>query len=196
MFTGLVEELGEVASVERNGAGGRLSVRARCATELREGDSVSVNGVCLTALAPRDGRFTADLSPETIARSTLGQLGVGDVVNLELAIRAGERFGGHIVQGHVDGIATLSEAADTDNGRELTLTAPPELLHYVVEMGSIAVNGVSLTVTSVDSAGFSVSLIPETIARTNLTEAKIGDRANLEVDMIAKYVEKLVPGRE
>ncbi len=195
MFTGLVEELGEVAAAERESGGARLGVRARCVSELKEGDSIAVNGVCLTALQPGDGGFSADLSPETLARSTLGELVVGDRVNLELAMRAGDRFGGHIVLGHVDGTATIAAVRDSDGGRDVSFTVAGELLRYVVEKGSIAIDGVSLTAASVDDAGFSVVLIPETLQRTNFTEAKVGDRANLEVDMIGKYVERLFPGR-
>jgi riboflavin synthase len=194
VFTGLVTELGTVSSVERSGEGVRLRIEAGCAAELAEGDSVMVNGVCLTAVGPRAGEFGADLSPETVDRSCLGDLAAGDRVNLELSLRPTDRLGGHIVQGHVDGVATVSRAEPDGLARSVRFDAPTGLLRYVVEKGSIAVNGVSLTVTEVDGDGFSVSLIPETLARTNLTHADAGTRVNLEVDVIAKYVEKLARG--
>ena len=192
MFTGLVQDTGEVAALERDGDTARLRVRASLAGELTSGASVSVNGVCLTAIDLRPDEFSADLSSETIERSTLGGLAIGARLNLELAVRAQDRLGGHIVQGHVDGVGTFAAVTESGDGRELRVEAPPELLRYVVEKGSITVDGVSLTANGVDQSGFSVSLIPETLQRTNLGEVKIGDRANLEVDLIAKYVEKLV----
>jgi riboflavin synthase len=151
-----------------------------------------VNGVCLTATTPADGEFGADLSAETLSRSSLGALQAGDSVNLELPLRPADRLGGHIVQGHVDGLGTVDEVREAGLSRELRIEAPGELLRYVVEKGSIAVDGVSLTVTAVEAGAFEVSLIPETLARTNLTDAVPGRRVNLEVDVIAKYVEKLV----
>jgi len=188
MFTGLVQELGRVVDV----SGSRITVEAGLATELAEGDSVAVNGVCLTAVGPANGRFTADLSPETVARSSLGTLAPGARVNLELPLRPADRLGGHIVQGHVDGVGQVASVVDTGSAREVRFEAPPELLRYVVEKGSIAVDGVSLTVTTVDAAGFAVSLIPETLERTTLGRAEAGRTVNLEVDLMAKYVEKLV----
>ena len=188
MFTGLVQELGRVVDV----SGSRITVEAGLAAELAEGDSVAVNGVCLTAVGPGNGRFTADLSPETVARSSLGALAPGARVNLELPLRAADRLGGHIVQGHVDGVGRVVAVADAGSARELRFDAPAELLRYVVEKGSIAVDGVSLTVSAVDAAGFAVSLIPETLERTTLGRAETGRMVNLEVDLMAKYVEKLV----
>jgi riboflavin synthase len=192
MFTGLVQDLGNVVAADRSDGGTRLRVAAGCAGELAEGDSVLVNGVCLTATQPANGEFGADVSPETLRRSSLGELSPGDRVNLELPVRPTDRLGGHIVQGHVDGLVRLAEATDEGLARNLRLEAPRELLRYVVEKGSVALDGVSLTVTAVDDSGFSVSLIPETLERTNLTDAIPGRTFNLEVDVIAKYVEKLV----
>jgi riboflavin synthase len=193
MFTGLVHELGTVAAIESAANGGaRLRVNARCSVELSKGDSVMVNGVCLTAVDTADDAFSADLSQETLDRSTLGTLVSGSAVNLELALRPQDRLGGHIVQGHVDGIGTVSAIVGNGAGRDLRINADPRLLRYVVEKGSVALDGVSLTVTAVDEQGFRVSLIPETLRRTNLTEASRGSQVNLEVDVISKYVEKLV----
>jgi riboflavin synthase len=181
-----------VAGVTREGDGLRLEIEASLAGELAAGDSVAVSGVCLTAVDPGDGSFTADLSPETVARSSLGALGVGDAVNLELPLRPADRLGGHIVQGHVDGVGTVESVSDAGDARDVRVSAPPALLRYVVEKGSVTVDGVSLTVTAVDDAGFSVSLIPETLARTTLGTGSPGRPVNLEVDVIAKHVEKLL----
>jgi riboflavin synthase len=164
----------------------------RAALELAPGDSVAVNGVCLTATAVADGSFDADVMPETLRRSSLGGVGEGDRVNLELPLRAGDRLGGHVVQGHVDGLGTVESVGEEGFARIVRIAAPGELLRYVVEKGSIAVDGVSLTVAEVDGDGFAVSLIPETLERTNLDEAAPGRSVNLEVDVLAKYVEKLV----
>jgi len=192
VFTGLVGELGTVAAVEETPAGVRLAIDARIADELAPGDSVAVNGVCLTATDAGPGRFGADVMNETLRRTSLGALAAGAPVNLELPLRASDRFGGHVVQGHVDGLGAVSEVRADGVARLLTVTAPPELLRYVVEKGSIAVDGISLTVAAVDERGFTVSLIPETLERTNLGAATPGAPVNLEVDVMAKYVEKLV----
>jgi riboflavin synthase len=192
MFTGLVETTAQVRSVEPDGDGVRLEVETPLAAELAHGDSIAVNGVCLTAVEPDGGRFRADVMAETLRRSSLGPLGAGDEVNVELALRAGDRLGGHMVQGHVDGTGTVEAVADEGFARLVRVAAPPEVLRYVVEKGSIAVDGVSLTVASVDDAGFTVSLIPETLERTTLGQAAPGRVVNLEVDVLAKYVEKLV----
>jgi riboflavin synthase len=170
----------------------RIRVEASLSTDLSEGDSVAVNGVCLTAVEPAAAHFEADLSAETMGRTSLGSLAPGEPVNLELPLRPSDRLGGHFVQGHVDGIGRVSSVADETGGRTLRIDAPAELLRYVVEKGSIAVDGVSLTVTSVDGAGFAVALIPETLARTTLGRDIEGRPVNLEVDVIAKHVEKLV----
>jgi riboflavin synthase len=192
LFTGIVQELGHVVGVERNGDGLRLRIDAGLADELAAGDSVAVSGVCLTAVDPAHGTFTADLSPETVARSSLGSLAEGDPVNLELPLRPADRMGGHIVQGHVDGVGTIEELSDAGPARDVRFAAPAELLRYVVEKGSVTVDGVSLTVTAVDRTGFTVSLIPETLARTTLGAGRPGRPVNLEVDVIAKHVEKLL----
>ena len=192
MFTGLVAALGTVREADRGDDGTRLTVEAGAlAAELAEGDSVAVNGVCLTATAIAGGAFSADVMAETLDRSSLGPLRAGDRVNLELALRAADRLGGHMVQGHVDGVGTVAGVAEDGFARLVTVAADPALLRYVVEKGSIAVDGVSLTVAGVDDAEFSVSLIPETLERTTLGAAEPGDPVNLEVDVLAKYVEKL-----
>ena len=192
LFTGLVADLGTVDALEATDDGVRLRVRSPLAGELREGDSVAVNGVCLTATEVADGRFAADVMHETLRRSSLAGVAGGARVNLELPLRAQDRLGGHVVQGHVDGVGAVRDAADDGFARVVTIDAPPELLRYVVEKGSIAVDGVSLTVAAVTADTFSVSLIPETLERTNLGAATPGTPVNLEVDVLAKYVEKLV----
>jgi riboflavin synthase len=191
-FTGLVADLGTVAALEATGDGVRLRVRSALAGELREGDSVAVNGVCLTATQVADGQFAADVMHETLRRSSLAAVVDGARVNLELPLRAADRLGGHVVQGHVDGVGEVRDAVADGFARVVTIEAPPELLRYVVEKGSIAVDGVSLTVASVTADTFSVSLIPETLERTNLGAAAPGTPVNLEVDVLAKYVEKLM----
>jgi riboflavin synthase len=188
VFTGLVQELGRVAAV----GDARVTVEAEVAAELSEGDSVMVNGVCLTAVGLESGRFSADLSPETLARTALAELRAGDRVNLELALRPEDRLGGHIVQGHVDGVGTIESSQSDGAGMVVRVRPPAELARYLVEKGSVAVDGVSLTVAALDGDSFSVALIPETLERTNLTQAARGRRVNLEVDVIAKYVERLV----
>ena len=192
MFTGIVQEQGRVAGVVRDGAGLRLRIEAALARDLGAGDSVAVSGVCLTAVDPGETSFTADLSPETVSRSSLGGLAEGDPVNLELPLLPTDRLGGHIVQGHVDGVGTIEAISDDGPTRYVRILAPAELLRYVVEKGSVTVDGVSLTVTDVDDTGFAVSLIPETLARTTLGTGSPGRPVNLEVDVIAKHVEKLL----
>ena len=192
MFTGLVADLGTVTSVDATADGVRLAVSTALAPELGEGDSVSVNGVCLTATAIADGRFSADVMRETLRRSSLAEVAEGAEVNLELPLRAGDRLGGHVVQGHVDGVGTIAEIREEGFSRIVEIAAPAETLRYVVEKGSIAVDGISLTVASVTDERFSVALIPETLERTNLGAAALGQPVNLEVDVLAKYVEKLV----
>jgi riboflavin synthase len=187
VFTGLVETKGTVAGTGE----GRLRVSTPLAEALEAGDSVAVNGVCLTAAHVGDGAFAADVMDETLRRTSLGALGDGDEVNLELPLRAGDRLGGHVVQGHVDGTGTVEWVREEGSARVLRVAAPARLLRYVVEKGSIAVDGVSLTVAEVDDHGFAFSLIPETLERTTLGAAAPGRRVNLEVDVFAKYVEKL-----
>jgi riboflavin synthase len=192
MFTGLVESTARVRRVDPDGDGVRLEVETPLAAELRQGDSIAVNGVCLTAVDPDGGHFKADVMAETLRRSSLGPLAAGDSVNVELPLRAGDRLGGHMVQGHVDGTGTVEGTRDEGFARLVRISADPSLLRYVVEKGSIAVDGVSLTVAEVDDEGFTVSLIPETLERTTLGLAAPGRVVNLEVDVLAKYVEKLV----
>ena len=192
MFTGLVAATGEVSAAERGPDGLRLRVETPLAGELSAGDSIAVNGVCLTAVDIDERGFRADVMEETIGRSTLGLVRPADRVNLELPLRVGDRLGGHIVQGHVDGMGMVDSVDDDGFSRRVRITTPPETLRYVVEKGSIAVDGISLTVASVTDVAFSVSLIPETLERTNLGAAAPGQPVNLEVDVLAKYVEKLV----
>jgi riboflavin synthase len=195
VFTGLVQDLGTVTAVDATGDGVRLAVRSALAGELALGDSVAVDGVCLTATGIDGDHFSTDVMNETLRRSALAEVGAGAAVNLELPVRASDRLGGHVVQGHVDGVGTVREARDDGFARVVTIEAAPELLRYVVEKGSIAVNGVSLTVSAIGHDRFAVSLIPETLERTNLGSAAPGQPVNLEVDVLAKYVEKLVPSR-
>ncbi len=195
MFTGLINDLGRVSSVERSADGARIRIDASSASELSEGDSVAVNGVCLTATEIDGGSFAAEAMNETLARTSLGTLDDGAPVNLELPLRAGDRLGGHVVQGHVDGLGTVAASDEDGFARRVRIDAPGDVLRYVVEKGSIAVDGVSLTVAELDDRSFTVSLIPETLERTNLGSAAVGTPVNLEVDVLAKYVEKAVNAR-
>jgi len=193
VFTGLVEDLGTVTTVESTTQGVRIAISSPLARELKEGDSVAVNGVCLTATGLCGGElFGADVMNETLRRSSLSELATGSRVNLELPVKPASRLGGHIVQGHVDGVGAVGAIADDGFARRVTIEADPALLRYVVEKGSITVDGVSLTVASVDETSFDVSLIPETLERTTLGATEEGTPVNLEVDIVAKYVEKLV----
>ena len=189
MFTGLVAGKGVVRAL----SGGRLEVETELAGELAPGDSIAVNGVCLTAVERSNGTFAADVMPETLRHTSLEPLAEGDEVNLELPLRAGDRLGGHVMQGHVDGTGTVDSVTDEGSSRVVRIKAPGELLRYVVHKGSIAVDGVSLTVSGVDDEAFEVSLIPETLRQTTLGAAAPGRTVNLEVDVLAKYVEKLSP---
>ncbi len=228
MFTGLIADLGRVDALDRGeadaragrhpgageDAGATLQIGTRLAEHLRQGDSVAVNGVCLTATYARDGSFRAQAMTETLRRSTLGELTVGARVNLELALRANDRLGGHIVQGHVDGtgvVAEIRSGGPIGDRPARVLRIEPDrglerfdqglerfdqgLERYIVEKGSIAVNGVSLTVSALDGDAFEVSLIPETLERTNLGGLAVGDRVNLEADVLAKHVERLLEAR-
>jgi riboflavin synthase len=188
MFTGLVADKGTVRGVHD----GRIEIDTALAAQLAAGDSIAVNGVCLTAVEPHVDGFAADVMPETLRRSSLGPLEEGDEVNLELPLRAGDRLGGHVVQGHVDATGTIEDVRAEGSSRVVRIAASPELLRYVVEKGSIAVDGVSLTVSAIEEDRFEVSLIPETLERTTLGAAEAGSTVNLEVDVLAKYVEKLV----
>jgi riboflavin synthase len=188
-----VADLGTVAAVDAADDGVRLRVATALAGDLRDGDSIAVNGVCLTAIGADGDGFGADVMHETLRRSSLAEVTPGARVNLELPLRADERLGGHVVQGHVDGLGAIRAVREEGFARVVTIEADPALLRYVVEKGSIAVDGVSLTVASVDGDAFSVSLIPETLERTTLGAAGPGAPVNLEVDILAKYVEKLLP---
>jgi riboflavin synthase len=190
MFTGIVKELGRVESVERSDDGGRLRIRAELAGELAEGDSVSVNGACLTATSAGDGAFEADVMHQTLSLTTLGGLESSSPVNLELAVRADERLGGHVVQGHVDGTGTVTDVSEDGFAKRLRVELPEELLPYVVERGSIAIEGVSLTIAALEDPVVEVSLIPETLERTTLGGTKVGDRLNVECDVLARYVRR------
>jgi riboflavin synthase len=189
VFTGIVRELGRVAAVENGAAAVRLVVEApETAARAEVGASVAVAGVCLTVVEARDGTLAFDAVPETLRRSSLGRLEPGSRVNLEPAVGAGEPLGGHVVQGHVDGVGAVRSLGDPT-----WLDAPPELLRYCAEKGSIAVEGCSLTIAALDDAGFAVALIPHTLEVTTLGALEAGDPVNLEVDVLAKYVERLLP---
>ena len=194
MFTGIVKEIGEVEGVELTEAGARLRVRAALAATVSEGDSVSVSGACLTVAAAADGALEADVMNQTLSLTTLGGLGAGARVNLEPALRAGEPLGGHLVQGHVDGTGQVSGVSEDGLARRIHVAVPPDLGRYVVEHGSIALDGVSLTVAALAENGFEVSLIPETLARTTLGDLAEGSAVNVEVDLIARYAERLMQG--
>ena len=192
MFTGIVRERGRVVSVEGGEGGVRLRIAAPgAAAEAAVGDSIAISGVCLTVVSTADGEVEFDAVAETLRRSSLGRLAPGDSVNVEPALRAGEQLGGHYVQGHVDGVGTVRAVEPEGEGRIVRFTVPLEILRYCVEKGSITVEGVSLTVAEVGSEGFAVALVPHTLAVTTLGELAAGDPVNLEVDVLAKYVEKL-----
>ena len=193
MFTGLVQDLGEIVAADASGDGVRLTIATEL--ELAEGDSIAVNGVCLTATAIADGHFAADVMNETLRRSSLAEVATGARVNLELPLRAADRLGGHFVQGHVDGVGGIWDIRDDGFARVVTIGVPPELMRYVVEKGSIAVDGVSLTVSALGDDWLQVSLIPETLERTILGDATVGQPVNLEVDVLAKYIERLAVAR-
>jgi riboflavin synthase len=196
MFTGIIQSTGEVVGVESIGTGRRLSVRADLLRERSIGASVAVSGVCLTVVA-RDGDVCDfDVAPETMSRSTLGELSSGDRVNLETPLRAGDDLGGHIVQGHVDEVGTIASATDGGDERRVRVRVRPESSRYIVEKGSVTLDGVSLTVSSVRDDEFEVVLIPHTLAVTTLGEANAGRRLNVEVDVIGKYVERQLAARQ
>ena len=193
MFTGIVEEMGKIKSILRGNHSAVLAIEASKVLEgSRVGDSIAVNGVCLTVTSLGSGEFQADVMAETLRRSSLGGLGRGSRVNLERAMAADGRFGGHIVSGHIDGIGTIAAMKKEGNAMWVTVDASEKLLKYIVEKGSIAIDGISLTVAAVTERGFSVSLIPHTGAETTLLQRKPGDRVNLENDVIGKYVERLL----
>jgi len=193
MFTGIIEELGAIVAIEHRGDGARVAVRGPLVVkDARHGDSIAVSGVCLTVVTVDDDTFTADVMRETLDRTCLGALRAGDPVNLERAATLDTRLGGHLVQGHVDGVGTITAREPGERWETVRVALPPGLHRYVVHKGSITVDGISLTVTSVDDREFAVSLIPTTLALTTLGHKEIGAPVNLEVDVIAKYVEKLV----
>jgi riboflavin synthase len=192
MFTGIVRELGQVERFDRNPDGAHLWVKAKLTADLEQGDSVAVNGVCLTATETGDGSFSADVMNQTLSVSTLGDLDDGDFVNLELPLRAGDPLGGHVVQGHVDGTVEVSEVEEDGLARRMRIKVLPDQERYLIERGSLALDGVSLTVANLGEGWAEVSLIPETIERTTLGTAEPGARLNLELDPIARHVERLV----
>ncbi len=195
MFTGIIEALGTVERVDSGAEGARLVVRAGAVIDdARIGDSIAVNGVCLTITALNDGTFTADVSLETLRRSTLGGLRGGDPVNLERPLRVDQRLGGHIVQGHVDGVGTITGVRPEGDGIWMQLAPPAALLPLLVEKGSVAIDGVSLTVAALADGGFAVALIPHTLAVTTLGRRRVGEPVNIEVDILAKYVQRLLEG--
>lgn len=193
MFTGIIEELGRVAAIDRLAAGVRITIAADVVTgDITIGDSIAVNGVCLTALDPRPESFAADVSPETLERSTIGRLKVGSRVNLERAVTPSTRLGGHIVQGHVDGRGEFIGVTDEGDFRTVRIGFPPEFRRYLVYKGSVAVEGISLTVARLDDTYFDIAVIPKTWEMTDLSTLSAGDAVNLEADVIAKYVENIV----
>jgi riboflavin synthase len=196
MFTGIIEELGKISSIETGANGARLTVSAGIVTAgSHEGDSISVNGVCLTALNISSGYFAADVSPETLDRTTLGSLQAGSPVNLERAVTPATRLGGHIVQGHVDATGTFISAENQGDFWTVRIGFPPELSKYLVYKGSVAVEGISLTVAKLDKEFFEIAIIPKTWDLTNLSALQPGDRVNLEADVIAKYVDRMMSER-
>lgn len=191
MFTGLVQDIGTVRQIDAGADGARLTIDTALAPEVSEGDSISVAGVCLTATSVSAKSFAADAINETLSRTSIGALRKGDGVNLELAMKADGRFGGHIVQGHVDGVGTISAIRPDGLSQVVAISAAPEIMRYIVEKGSITVDGISLTVAQVERDGFDIALIPETLERTTLGSATAGATVNLETDIFAKYAEKL-----
>lgn len=196
MFTGLIETIGAVASVEKTGNGIRLSLSPLTDLEVNPGDSIAVNGVCLTVTNPGRGVAckapTFDISPETVRSTNLGELKTGDQVNLERALKLSDRLGGHIVTGHVDGVGVIRDKRQAGEYTFYTFESSPEILKYVVNKGSAAVDGISLTVVETDNKSFSVAIIPHTLKATNIGSKSVGNKVNIEVDIIGKYVEKLL----
>jgi riboflavin synthase len=192
MFTGLIEDVGSVESLDRTADGARLRISSSLAPELTLGDSIAVNGCCLTATAVTDNGFETEAMNQTLEVTALDSVEDGSKVNLELAMKVGDRLGGHIVQGHVDGVGTVAAVEDDGFARRVRVTLPTQLLQFVVDKGSITLSGVSLTVAELGETWAEVSLIPETLERTNLGEAQAGSRLNVECDVVAKYVERLM----
>lgn len=198
MFTGIIEGVGAIAAVEPRGGDVRLRIAVGTLPfdDVRLGESIAVNGVCLTVIAFDAAAFEADASTETLALTTLGRLAVGAPVNLERALRPGDRLGGHLVSGHVDGVGAVASIHHDARAQRWRFSAPPALLRYVAKKGSICVDGVSLTVNEVDAEGFEVALVPHTVAHTAFAAARVGDAVNLEIDLVARYVERLLGGRD
>ncbi len=194
MFTGLVETRGTVETLRRQGDGATIVVRAPFAVELERGESVAVNGACLTVVRAGPRRFEVEAVAQTLAMTTIGRLTAGAPVNLERALRLGDRMGGHVVTGHIDGIATVTSVAPTSNGRVVSFELPPALVRHVVPRGSIALDGVSLTVAGIEGTLLRVALIPETLGATIAGSYRSGSRANVETDIMAKHQEKLSSG--
>jgi riboflavin synthase len=194
MFTGIVTELGEVESVDAGPDGARIRIKAALAGELSKGDSVAVNGACLTATSSSSGAFEADVMRQTLGLTTLGELEPRSRVNLELPLRPTDRIGGHVVQGHVDGTATVAGSDEDGFSRRLRVNLPNDLRDYVVERGSIAIEGVSLTIAALGDDWIEVSLIPETLQRTTLGELEPGERVNVECDLMARYLRRMLRG--
>ena len=197
MFTGLVEELGTVRGVSRGADSAKIHLQAQKVLEdIKIGDSIAVNGVCLTAVEFDRGRFVADVMAETLAKTNLSNLRPGDRVNLERALRLGDRLGGHLVSGHIDGVGAITRQEKHDIATLITITAPPEVMKYIIKKGSVAIDGTSLTVVDFDSGSFQVSLIPHTAHMTTLGFKKTGDTVNLEGDLVGKYIERLLAARQ
>ncbi len=192
MFTGLVVDKGEVLALDMKEESALINIKSKLLTEVKIGDSISVNGVCLTVISKTHESFQSDVMVQTLKLTSLGNLKVGDLVNLELAMAANSRMGGHIVQGHVDGIATVKENSSGEKWNKFVIEIPKELTKYVVNQGSITIDGVSLTVGSILKNEATLWLIPETLANTNLSDKTSGDQVNVEVDILAKYVERLM----
>ncbi|MDO5560934.1 MAG: riboflavin synthase [Oscillospiraceae bacterium] len=197
MFTGIIEEKGKVKSIASQGSCARITISAdKIFSDLKTGDSVAVNGVCLTACDITSDTFSADVMAETMRRSNLGKLKTGDSVNLERAMLSGGRFGGHIVSGHIDSTGVIKKLKTEGNAVWVTISADETVMRYIIEKGSVAIDGISLTVADVSVSSFSVSVIPHTGSETTLLDKKQGDEVNLECDIIGKYVEKLMPGKD
>lgn len=196
MFTGVIEETGMIEEVQRTHDSAVLAVKcSKVLNKTKVGDSISVNGVCLTVTALQEGLFFADVMPETLRRTSLSEAGIGSKVNLERALPSDGRFGGHIVSGHIDGVAQITEITEEENATWYTVRAADTILHYIVEKGSVAIDGISLTVAAVQKECFQVSVIPHTKRETNLKDKKVGNKLNIETDMIGKYIEKFLAGK-
>lgn len=196
MFTGIIEGLGTISAIRPSGRGSRFSITSDFILDgTRIGDSIAVNGACLTAVMIKERQFTVDVSPETLQRSVLGRIRIGERVNLERALKLSDRLDGHLVSGHVDGIANLRERKTLANAIVITFSVPPSLARYMIEKGSVAVDGTSLTINRCDSASFEVSIIPHTAGLTTIGLKKVGEAVNIETDMIGKYVERFVLNR-